>query len=223
MKSSDLQQAKPERANTYQVGGTHYQKQRIQHWDFVAANNLDYFQGQITKYVSRWRDKNGIDDLLKAQHFLEKYIEIQRENEKLKTAPANQLTLLGRVMPKEELTLANPFAKPGGSITGSLSPATLEGFRIDASSYGFRLEDIKLGPDGNEVFGYYRCDKCRSVFISTQAKYARHRPCHISQVDDSHQPAPESQWAAPDPESHWTARTSAATSGYVDQDNPPKE
>lgn len=65
-------------ANETQVGGQHYQKQGIQHWDFVAANGLDYFQGQITKYVSRWKDKNGIQDLEKAMHFLQKYIEIER-------------------------------------------------------------------------------------------------------------------------------------------------
>ena len=64
-------------ANEKQVAGTHY-RSPIQHWDYVVANNLDYFQGQITKYVTRWRNKNGITDLLKAQHFLEKYIEVVR-------------------------------------------------------------------------------------------------------------------------------------------------
>lgn len=62
-------------ANERQVGGDHY-KAPIQHWDFVASNNLDYFQGQITKYVTRWKNKNGLQDLLKAQHFLQKYIEL---------------------------------------------------------------------------------------------------------------------------------------------------
>jgi hypothetical protein len=61
-------------ANGRQVAGTHY-RSGIQHWDFVVANDLDYFQGQITKYVTRWKKKNGVDDLLKAQHFLQKYIE----------------------------------------------------------------------------------------------------------------------------------------------------
>ena len=64
-------------ANSRQVGGAHYGKVGRQHWDVVADFGLDYFQGQITKYVMRWRDKNGIEDLRKAQHFLEKYIELQ--------------------------------------------------------------------------------------------------------------------------------------------------
>lgn len=61
-------------ANDKQVGGGHY-KSAIQHWDYVIANDLDYFQAQVTKYVTRWKKKNGLQDLLKAQHFLEKYIE----------------------------------------------------------------------------------------------------------------------------------------------------
>lgn len=64
-------------ANEKQVAGQHY-RATIQHWDYVVANDLDYFQGQITKYVTRWKKKNGLTDLLKAQHFLEKYIEVAR-------------------------------------------------------------------------------------------------------------------------------------------------
>jgi hypothetical protein len=59
------------------VAGQHY-RAAIQHWDYVVSNDLDYFQGQITKYVTRWKKKNGLTDLLKAQHFLEKYIEVAR-------------------------------------------------------------------------------------------------------------------------------------------------
>lgn len=66
------------KANDSQVGGHHY-RTSIQHWDFVAANDLDYFQGQITKYVTRWKKKNGIDDLYKARHFLQKYIELKEQ------------------------------------------------------------------------------------------------------------------------------------------------
>lgn len=62
-------------ANDKQVGGSHYKHGGEEHWDRVARLKLDYMQGQITKYVERWKDKNGIEDLRKAQHFLEKYIE----------------------------------------------------------------------------------------------------------------------------------------------------
>lgn len=67
-------------ANDRQVAGTHYKGGDYQHWDFVAELGLNYFVGQFTKYLSRWRSKNGTEDLLKAQHYLEKFIEIAHED-----------------------------------------------------------------------------------------------------------------------------------------------
>lgn len=68
------------KANEIQVAGGHY-KSSMQHWDFVVANDLNYFEGQITRYVTRCRKKNGLEDLLKAMHFLEKYIEVINSEE----------------------------------------------------------------------------------------------------------------------------------------------
>lgn len=75
-------------ANDRQVGGEHY-KADIQHWDFVLANGLGYLEGQISKYVTRWRKKNGMQDLYKARHYLEKLIEV--EEAKLATDNSNCL------------------------------------------------------------------------------------------------------------------------------------
>jgi len=61
-----------------QIGGSHYKAKTIEPWDFIAANNLGFFEGNIIKYLSRWRDKNGTEDLLKARHYLDKLIEIDR-------------------------------------------------------------------------------------------------------------------------------------------------
>ena len=74
------------KANSTQIGGNHYKETKIQHWDYAASNNFDYFQGQITKYVDRWKRKNGIEDLRKAKHFLEKYIEIAEDKKNSKVA-----------------------------------------------------------------------------------------------------------------------------------------
>lgn len=63
-------------ANKTQVGGAHYKSQAIQPWDYIAANNLGYFEGNVVKYTSRWRDKGGLQDLYKAKHYLEKLIEL---------------------------------------------------------------------------------------------------------------------------------------------------
>jgi hypothetical protein len=64
-------------ANKKQVGGQHYISP-MQHWDYVLANNIPYLEAQIIKYVTRWRGKNGLQDLEKAQHFLEKLIEVNQ-------------------------------------------------------------------------------------------------------------------------------------------------
>lgn len=66
----------PSEANTQQVGGGHYKDKAIQPWDYIAANNLGYFEGNIVKYVSRWQLKGGVDDLRKARHYLDKLIEL---------------------------------------------------------------------------------------------------------------------------------------------------
>lgn len=73
--------SKSDGASQSQVGGNHYKKCAIQPWDYTIANKLDYFQGSIIKYVTRWRDKGGVGDLEKALHFLKKYIETERKNE----------------------------------------------------------------------------------------------------------------------------------------------
>lgn len=62
-------------ANDRQVAGTHYKK-GIQHWDYAVANGFSYLGGQATKYVSRWKDKNGLVDLAKADHFIQKMQEV---------------------------------------------------------------------------------------------------------------------------------------------------
>jgi len=63
------------KANDTQVGGLHY-RTGYQHWDFVIEHLENrYLEGQITKYVTRWRRKNGLQDLMKASHFLVKLIE----------------------------------------------------------------------------------------------------------------------------------------------------
>lgn len=70
------------KANDRQVGGSHYKMPGAEeHWDRVHRLGLDYFQGQITKYVERWKIKNGLEDLEKALHFLEKYIELQKKQQ----------------------------------------------------------------------------------------------------------------------------------------------
>lgn len=63
-------------ANDRQVGGEHYASKQVQPWDYIIANNLGYLEGNIVKYVSRWKDKGGVEDLRKARHYIDKLIEV---------------------------------------------------------------------------------------------------------------------------------------------------
>ena len=49
-------------------------------WDYAYSHKLDFFEGNIIKYVTRWRQKNGIEDLLKAKQYLDKLIEHETKN-----------------------------------------------------------------------------------------------------------------------------------------------
>jgi hypothetical protein len=65
------------------VGGDHYKKMKIQPWDlFGSIFNLDeqigFYLGNVYKYLMRYDSKNGIEDLMKAKHYLEKLIEVKR-------------------------------------------------------------------------------------------------------------------------------------------------
>lgn len=62
-----------------QVGGDHYKSMPIQPMEFSMANQLDACQHTIIKYVTRFRQKNGIQDLEKAKHVIDMLIEFETE------------------------------------------------------------------------------------------------------------------------------------------------
>ncbi len=53
-----------------QVGGDHYRKMKIQPIDFIIENGIGYCEGNIIKYISRYKKKGGIEDLRKAEHYI---------------------------------------------------------------------------------------------------------------------------------------------------------
>jgi hypothetical protein len=58
-------------ANDVQHGGDHYKTKAIQPWDFIISNNIGFLEGNAIKYLCRWRDKGGIQDLEKARHYID--------------------------------------------------------------------------------------------------------------------------------------------------------
>ena len=66
-----------------QVGGRHYQKD-IQPVEAMACwmgreELQGFYWGNVIKYVARWKDKGGIEDLRKAQDYLGRLIKLQGE------------------------------------------------------------------------------------------------------------------------------------------------
>tara|TARA_R100001079_G_C4401486_1_gene131604 strand:+ start:323 stop:562 length:240 start_codon:yes stop_codon:yes gene_type:complete len=63
-----------------QVGGSHYKSFNIQPFEFISKNELSFFQGCVVKYVCRYKNKNGIQDLEKIIHYCE--LEIKKMKDK---------------------------------------------------------------------------------------------------------------------------------------------
>ena len=65
-----------------QVGGTHYKDMNIEPIDYIMANGLNYLEGNVIKYVSRWRTKDGLRDLHKAKHYIQMLIDAEKKENK---------------------------------------------------------------------------------------------------------------------------------------------
>ena len=66
------------KATETQIGGNHYTKLAIQPMRYSMENGLDALQHTVIKYVTRFRDKNGVEDLEKAKHCIDMLIEFER-------------------------------------------------------------------------------------------------------------------------------------------------
>ncbi len=60
-----------------QVAGSHYKNHAIQPVEYIYANKIGFFEGNVIKYVTRWKDKGGLQDLEKAKHYIELLIELE--------------------------------------------------------------------------------------------------------------------------------------------------
>jgi hypothetical protein len=60
-----------------QEGGDHYRKMKIQPIEFIHANELDFLQGNVVKYITRHKNKNGAADVRKALHYCQLILELQ--------------------------------------------------------------------------------------------------------------------------------------------------
>lgn len=150
-------------ANDKQVGGRHYaQGENPQHWDLVQMYGWDYFQGQITKYLMRWKFKYKttearIEDLKKARHFLDKYIELAERGE----------PEVGEQLVSPEITVS------------SLPPRfSFESHEKDSPRYTSDSQFLCEGGwgDGNNL---YKCLSCRTLVKAHDlaGAHTRHYQC----------------------------------------------
>lgn len=65
-----------------QIDGTHYKDCAIQPAEYIFANKLDFFQGNVVKYITRFRAKNGAKDLEKARHYIDLLLELEYKETK---------------------------------------------------------------------------------------------------------------------------------------------
>ena len=64
-----------------QVSGSHYKDKGIQPIVYIHANNLGFCEGNVVKYVTRHKEKNGDADIKKAIHYLELLLELEYKND----------------------------------------------------------------------------------------------------------------------------------------------
>lgn len=62
-----------------QCGGGHYKNKAIQPIEYIFANKLGFAEGNIVKYITRWRDKGGVQDLEKIKHYCDLLINEEKE------------------------------------------------------------------------------------------------------------------------------------------------
>lgn len=58
-----------------QIGGDHYANKKIQPIEYIMANDLNFCEGNVVKYITRWREKGGVESLRKIKHYVDFLIE----------------------------------------------------------------------------------------------------------------------------------------------------
>ena len=61
------------------ISPSYYQKGSVEVTDYITSNEMSFIEGNIIKYVTRYKDKSGIQDLRKARWYLDKLIQTQMD------------------------------------------------------------------------------------------------------------------------------------------------
>lgn len=88
-----------------QIGGSHYKDMPFQPIKLISMLDLDFFQGNVVKYVSRYKLKDGVRDLEKAKHYCRMAMEME------KSSPRLSMTILQAVFISEGFVTSNGLSK----------------------------------------------------------------------------------------------------------------
>ena len=142
-------------ANKRQVGGSHYKAdgQGEEHWDRAVRLKLNYFQAQITKYIERAPLKNGKQDVEKALHFCQKYLERYDDLHPVDTT--KEATLQINILPIEGFDPSSINSIDFGGEAHIVNLLPIEGFdpsSINSIDFGGEAHIVNLAhdaPDGD--------------------------------------------------------------------------
>ncbi len=81
------------------ISPRHYQRGKIEVFDFIQDQGLSFPEGNVVKYLCRWREKNGIEDLKKAAKYLDLYIQWMEKNAQV----PNNLESSGQMLSQKPL------------------------------------------------------------------------------------------------------------------------
>lgn len=112
---------------SHQVDGNHYKNLKIQPMEYSYANKLDWYQGEIVKYITRFRAKGGKKDLEKIIHLCQ--VLIQLEYSKLNTAKVEPSLLPRRTPTAEAVEESSPWS---AHFPSSFSSSLLPGEPVDS-------------------------------------------------------------------------------------------
>lgn len=92
--------------DTKTTGSSHYKKLKIEPIEYIEENVLHFHEGEIVKYITRWRDKGGIKDLEKVEWYVHRLME--REQARLALVEAESINIMQQagIMSEEEVRMS---------------------------------------------------------------------------------------------------------------------
>lgn len=131
-----------------QVGGQHYKDCKIQPVEFMHANGMGYCEGAVVKYITRYKKKNGLQDLLKARHFIDLLISLEYPDQAIGELQPQENNMTQGQWVKEQFEdiriLVDRLAKTKINHDCDLSVIQLDIGQQAVKSFRARIDDLEF-------------------------------------------------------------------------------